>query len=156
MGLISASNIAGITFDNCEITAVQLKEGCKFYPYEFREDEAEYRETVSFANGAYTVLHELKFLLEKMDTNSYISVRELISKCPAGIVAAVISANNDCFIAGYSPEFKAERPLRLTSAIGTTGKALKDATNEIITLQSTDVSKSYNYLNFESLFYVKA
>lgn len=152
LGLICADEITMIAFGTSRISSLQLKDGSKFATYDFREDEAEYRETVSFAHGAYTVQHELKFLLDKMDMNSYRAFKDLIENSSKGFVAAIVSPNDDCHIIGYSNEFKAERPLRVTSIVGTSGKNLKDGSSEIITLQSTDVSKAYTVTDYEELF----
>ena len=54
---------------------------------------------------------------------------------------------------GYSVEFEKERPLRLVSANGTTGKQLAEGTNEVITLRSQDVSKAKPFFgDMETLF----
>lgn len=152
LGLICADEIAEITFGINQINNFNLKEGCKFATYDFREDEAEYRETVSFANGAYTVQHELKFMTEKMSEISCSMIMELIEASSGGIVAAIVSPNNTCHIAGYSKEFLAGRPLRVASVVGTSGRSLKDGTGETVTLQSTDVSKAMTFADYQNLF----
>lgn len=72
IGLVEQSDVAEVTYASAEkgYSAIRLDEDCYFSKYEFREDEAEYRETVSVVNGAQVVTHELIFTLDKMGTTA--------------------------------------------------------------------------------------
>lgn len=148
MGLVAKNDIQELTFSpgNNAYSAISLISGTYVAKYEFKEDEAEYREEVVFPNGSAVVTHELKFYLERMGNEMTPLINELIKTSDQGVVAIVVTYNGDAFLVGYSPEFGNERPLRLISVVGTTGKKLKDATGEIITLQSEDISKARAYM----------
>lgn len=155
LGLINSGNITAVTLNQSRtaIISLSLMPGTKFAKYEFREDEAEYRETVTMDNGSLVVEHELRFLLEKMGSFTTGAVNEIIRTSYGGIVALVVTANNNGIIVGHSIEFEKERPLRLSSITGTTGLRLRDETGEIVTLRSEDVAKALDFEgNLNSLF----
>ena len=147
IGLVEQSDVAEVTY------ASRLDEDCYFSKYEFREDEAEYRETVSVVNGAQVVTHELIFTLDKMGNDSSPAITSIADAARNGLIALLTTPNGDSFLVGYSVEFEKERPLRLVSANGTTGKQLAEGTNEVITLRSQDVSKAKPFFgDMETLF----
>ena len=155
VGLTEASNIASIEYskDDRAFFEITLVNGQKFTKYEFREDEAEYRETVSVVNGAQVVTHELIFTLDKMGNDSSPAITSIADAARNGLIALLTTPNGDSFLVGYSVEFEKERPLRLVSANGTTGKQLAEGTNEVITLRSQDVSKAKPFFgDMETLF----
>ena len=147
--------MAEVTYASAEkgYSAIRLDEDCYFSKYEFREDEAEYRETVSVVNGAQVVTHELIFTLDKMGNDSSPAITSIADAARNGLIALLTTPNGDSFLVGYSVEFEKERPLRLVSANGTTGKQLAEGTNEVITLRSQDVSKAKPFFgDMETLF----
>ena len=155
LGLIDRSEVAGISSlgSMTEFTSVTFEEGCCFSKYEFREDEAVYKETVSVSNGARIVTHELSFLLDKMGSECSAAVSAIAEAADEGLIAVVQTMNGDTFLVGYSQEFGKERPLRLVSADGTSGKQLSDGTSEVVTLRCTDVAKAKIYTgDIDSLF----
>ena len=155
LGLIERSEVATITSQGSttEFTAITFEEECCFSKYEFREDEAVYKESVSVSNGARVVTHELSFLLDKMGSESSVAVSAIAEAADEGLIAIVQTMNGDTFLVGYSQEFGKERPLRLASSDGTTGKQLSDGTSEVVTLTSTDVSKAKIFAGeLDSLF----
>ena len=155
LGLIECNEIAGVTAQGSttEFTAITFEEGCCFSKYEFREDEAVFKETVSVSNGARIVTHELSFLLDKMGSECSTAVSAIAEAADEGVIAIVQTMNGDTFLVGYSQEFEKERPLKLVSADGTTGKQLSDGTSEVVTLRSTDVAKAKVFAgDIESLF----
>lgn len=155
LGLIERSEVVTITSQGSttEFTAITFEEGCCFSKYEFREDEAVYKESVSVSNGARIVTHELSFLLDKMGSESSVAVSAIAEAADEGLIAIVQTMNGDTFLVGYSQEFGKERPLRLASSDGTTGKQLSDGTSEVVTLTSTDVSKAKIFAGeLDSLF----
>lgn len=147
LGLVEKSNIEEVTYsvDKTSCTGITLRTGSFFTKYEFKEDEAEYKEELSFGSGSAVVSHELKFYLEKMSGETMSAVTELMQASGDGLVAIIQTYNLTKFVVGYSPELKGERPLRLSSVIATTGRRLKDATGEVVTLQSEDVTKACTF-----------
>ncbi len=111
----------------------------------FGEGRAVYTETLGIENGIPCVTHTLEFQTGRMDARS----RELIAATTAaslcGIVAVVTAAEGHSFVVGYSEELGDERPLRLVSATGTTGKKPADLSGETVTLRSCDTSKARLY-----------
>ena len=116
IGLVEQSDVAEVTYASAEkgYSAIRLDE--------FWEDEAEYRETVSVVNGAQVVTHELIFTLDKMGNDSSPAITSIADAARNGLIALLTTPNGDSFLVGYSVEFEKERPLRLVSANGTTGK----------------------------------
>ena len=147
IGLIERGAVRSVTFDAQADawTAVVFEGSARFARYEFREDEARFRETVAAAQGACTVTHELRFFLDRMGKESSRAVDELARASQNGLVAYVQSANEDSFLVGCSLLFGTERPLRLVSASGTTGQTLSESSGETIVLASEDTSKSLPY-----------
>ena len=144
LGLIDRNELATATYSTAEkgYVSVTLDEDCFFAKFEFREDEAEYKEEVLLSNGAWSVTHELRFTLDKMGNNCSPAIATLTNASLNGMIALVVTNNGDTFLVGYSPEFGKERPLRLHAADGTTGRKLSDGTREIVVLRSEDVSKA--------------
>lgn len=158
LGLIERSEIAEVTAQGSttEFTAITFEEGCCFSKYEFREDEAVYKESVSVSNGARIVTHELSFLLDKMGSECSAAVSAIAEAADEGLIAIVQTTNGDTFLVGYSQEFGKERPLRLDSSDGTTGKQLSDGTSEVVTLSSTDVAKARIFAGDLNALFVSA
>lgn len=77
-----------------------------------------------------------------MDADSRRSVCELAENSPSGIVAVITTSNNVSYLVGVSRKFGMERPLRLASASGASGKRLSDTTGESIALVGSDTSKA--------------
>ena len=119
---------------------ITLVNGQKFTKYEFREDEAEYKETISLSNHSPIVTHELTFMLDKMGYEASASVESMLNTTLGGLVALVRTTNDEIFLVGYSLPFEKERPLRIASVTATTGKQLRDETTETITLRSIDTN----------------
>ena len=148
IGLVEQSDVAEVTYASAEkgYSAIRLDEDCYFSKYE-------YRETVSVVNGAQVVTHELIFTLDKMGNDSSPAITSIADAARNGLIALLTTPNGDSFLVGYSVEFEKERPLRLVSANGTTGKQLAEGTNEVITLRSQDVSKAKPFFgDMETLF----
>lgn len=144
LGLINRASIATVVFNsaNTTIQSLTFSGTAKFSKYEFREDQAQYKETISMSGGSPVVEHEIRFQLERMGGDTTSVIDELVKGSLGGLVAFVETANGDSFIVGYSQEFGSERPLRLFSVVGTTGMSLREGTVETITMRSEDVSKA--------------
>ena len=91
VGLTEASNIASIEYskDDRAFFEITLVNGQKFTKYEFREDEAEYKETISLSNHSPIVTHELTFMLDKMGYEASASVESMLNTTLGGLVALV-------------------------------------------------------------------
>ncbi|MDD3108915.1 MAG: hypothetical protein PHV49_06900 [Alistipes sp.] len=155
IGLIDQSELVSATYSSADqgYSEITLSEACYFAKYEFREDEAEYKESVSVNHDARVVTHELSFILDKMGNDAAQALTDLLNAHNSGIIALITTTNGDSFLVGYSPEFLKERPLRIDTVNGTTGKQLGDNTREIVTLKSQDVTKARPFLGeFSTLF----
>lgn len=144
LALIQTSDLIKADYDG-ELggyTNISLHQGQHFSTYEFREDEAEYRENVEIIQGSVVVQHELKFLLDKMGDIPTSVVSELLQKSYQGFIAIVRTNSNETFLVGYSPDFGKERPLHIVQTASTSGKRFTDPSSESVTMQSTDTSKA--------------
>lgn len=148
LGLFRKNDVAEFEYSVPEnvYTGITPVQGAKIAVYEFREDEAEFKEEMSLPNGSPVVVHELRFFIEKMGEQAFRSVYELAQASDSGFVAVVVTYNGEAFLLGHSFEFGSERPLRLHSVTGTTGKKLKDLTGELVSLRSEDVTKARPYM----------
>ena len=97
IGLVEQSDVAEVTYASAEkgYSAIRLDEDCYFSKYEFREDEAEYRETVSVVNGAQVVTHELIFTLDKMGNDSSPAITSIADAARNGLIALLTTPNGD-------------------------------------------------------------
>lgn len=147
LALIRVSDFQSATYEPAthEFTAITLQQGAHFIKYDFREDEAEYQETIAITQGAVVVTHELKFLLDKMGNIPSGVIDELIGHSYGGLIAVLRTFNQDVFLVGYSPELGKERPLRVGAVHATTGKRFRDATGETVTLLSEDAAKARTF-----------
>ena len=155
VGLTEASNIASIEYskDDRAFFEITLVNGQKFTKYEFREDEAEYKETISLSNHSPIVTHELTFMLDKMGYEASASVESMLNTTLGGLVALVRTTNDEIFLVGYSLPFEKERPLRIASVTATTGKQLRDETTDTITLRSIDTNMALPFVgDIDALF----
>lgn len=100
VGLTEASNIASIEYskDDRAFFEITLVNGQKFTKYEFREDEAEYKETISLSNHSPIVTHELTFMLDKMGYEASASVESMLNTTLGGLVALVRTTNDEIFL----------------------------------------------------------
>lgn len=143
--LIEKDKIKSFTQEAAEkaYSAVTLVADAAFARYEFKEDETEFKETTKVENGSVMVTQELSFLLPKMSKESRTAVEELADISPCGLVGVVVDNMGNARVLGYNEEQKDARPLRLSQAEGTTGKALSDATGETVTLACDTTEKAY-------------
>lgn len=142
VALVGADAVAGVERDPATggYTAITLAEGAAFALYRFREDQAEYTETVSTDEGPVLVEHALEMMLERMDGASARAVQEL---CGAGGVVALVTTNSGVtLLVGYSDRFGARYPLRLNRSSGESGRRPTDDTAERVVLRSADTAKA--------------
>lgn len=149
LGLIAASDVTSVSYSEEDRALFELTLAAekKFTKYEFREDEAEYSENISLVHHSPVVTHELRFVLDKMGSDSILSLSE------EGLIAVVRTMNDDIFLVGYSPRFEKERPLRVESVTSTTGKQLREETTTTVVLQSIDTDLALPFIDdFDTLF----
>ncbi len=154
LALIDPVGLVKVSYDPevHDYSEIQLVSGSRFIKYEFREDEAQYREEVTVTQGATAVTHELTFLLDKMTNTASGAVSELLRSSYNGMIAIIRTHSDDCFLIGYSPEFGKERPLRVASVNAATGKRFSEPGGEVVTLRSVDCSKAKTFsCSFDAL-----
>ena len=95
IGLVEQSDVAEVTYASAEkgYSAIRLDEDCYFSKYEFREDEAEYRETVSVVNGAQVVTHELIYTLENIGNDSSPPITSIAHAARNALIALLTTPN---------------------------------------------------------------
>ncbi len=147
IGLVPASDIKAVTIDPTgkTCTAITLNAEAKLATYQFKEDEAEYKESVKTENGMYSVEQTLTFKTPDMSPESRAAVDEIIEASYCGVVALIKRVNDTCMIIGWDEMHEGTRPLRLSGAEGTTGKKFTDEQTEEITLSRTGTTKAYYY-----------
>lgn len=150
--LIPRNDITSVGYDVTDAAAIKtITMGSKsaFVKYEFLEDEAEFQENYKSENGIVSVEQKLTLKLGGMLPESRMAVEELAMASDCGLVAAVVR-NGKIQIVGWDAAFEGERPLRLQSTAGTSGKKLSDAAGEEITLGRESTEKAHYYIGEES------
>lgn len=155
LGLIATSDVTSVNYsaEDRALFELTLAAEKKFTKYEFREDEAEYSENISLVHHSPVVTHELRFVLDKMGSDSIAALDSILSLSEEGLIAVVRTMNDDIFLVGYSPRFDKERPLRVESVTSTTGKQLREETTATVVLQSIDTDLALPFIDdFDTLF----
>ena len=153
LGLIAASDVTSVSYSEEDRALFELTLAAekKFTKYEFREDE--YSENISLVHHSPVVTHELRFVLDKMGSDSIAALDSILSLSEEGLIAVVRTMNDDIFLVGYSPRFEKERPLRVESVTSTTGKQLREETTTTVVLQSIDTDLALPFIDdFDTLF----
>lgn len=158
IGLVDRRDVVSITYSEAEkgFTDVTLDDDCYFSKFEFREDDAEYRERVVTKDGAATVVHELSFSLERMSPEAASAVESLIEVSRSGLIAVIVTAAGESMLVGYTSSLGMERPLRIASADASTGRLLSEVTSESVTLRCEDLSKARPLLDDPATLFGKA
>ena len=109
--------------------------------YDFREDGAQYSETLTGDDSQPLVRHTLvmEFPAEKAARST---VDELLAHSHEGFVAVVTRASGEQLLVGYSPRFGAAYPLRVTKVGSTSGSKPADFPALTLTLESIDANQS--------------
>jgi len=114
----------------------------KFKRYEFSEDDAEFKESVKFENGARSADISIQFKLPTMDSASRAAVDEIMEQSYCGLVGIVKLGNGEMRLLGYNETEKKDRPLRMRTAESTTAKKPSDPHGEDVTLGCEHSEKS--------------
>ncbi len=143
--LADVSDVVSVTHnpDGDAFVSVMLAEGVKWAEYRFAEGTAELYEHYSETDGACSVEHRLRFRLSGNRAALSAAVKELSAS--EGLLAAVVTAEGDAFLVGYSLSFGSERPLRLSAATVASAAASADTPYAEITLSSADDSFSKRF-----------
>lgn len=141
--LVPAADVESCLYDEARgvYTSVALRAGARFVEFQFLEGSASYRQR---ADGVYPctgVLHELSFGLERADASSAAALDSLL-KDKSGVVAIVADTCGAALLAGWSPEFGRERPLRAAALVWDTREQYGEDQCCAIVLRSSDVSFS--------------
>lgn len=86
--LIEKDKIKSMTLEAAKKTysAITMVAAAAFARYEFKEDEAEFKETTKIENGSVMVTQEVTLVLPKMSEASRVAVEELADTSPCGMV----------------------------------------------------------------------
>lgn len=146
--LVAADDVLAVAFNSStrEATSITLAPGAAAASYDFREDSARFRETVSYSGCGPIVDHEVSFAFSGFDNVAIRSAAVLadISAGP-GVVALVKTNCGDTFLVGYSVDFGSRRPLRLGSGGPDTGAKIEDNPQCLLVLNSKDTTFSRLY-----------
>ena len=90
LGLIAASDVTSVSYSEEDRALFELTLAAekKFTKYEFREDEAEYSESISLVHHSPVVTHELRFVLDKMGSDSIAALDSILSLSEEGVIAS--------------------------------------------------------------------
>lgn len=142
--LAASADVSACVYDRGAdaVTDVTLRGGAAFVRYEFAEDTARYRQYVSGDYPKVCVVHELSFSLARADAHACAALASLTIAAAQGLVALVRTASGGAFLAGWSPEFGEECPLRTASAEVDTRALYDEDSGALLVLRSRDVSFS--------------
>jgi hypothetical protein len=142
MWITETANVTSFSTSGDTYDAVVMNGSAVFYKYEFEQDSAELKEAISFENGSKKVQHDLEVKLDYMLTASRLEIEALADASHCGLIAVVEDMNGQAWVLGYSEAMLKDRPLRMTNADGTTGKALTDLNGDVLKFQSIDTQRA--------------
>ncbi|MFI3306547.1 MAG: hypothetical protein R3Y68_08580 [Rikenellaceae bacterium] len=145
IGLIDAAEVEDVTFDtDGTITAVTVTSGKCFSRFEYDEDECEFQENASRENNVVSVAQNLIFKMSGMTQETRTATEEVMDASYCGLFA-IVNMVGRAVLVGWDADLGSERPLKLASTTGTTGKALSDASGEEITISRTSTIKAHYF-----------
>jgi hypothetical protein len=140
--LTEKANVLGFTLTGEIYDAVTMNGTAVFYLYEFEQDTAEYKVATAFENGSKKVTHDIEVKLDYLLTASRTEIEAIADASHCGLVAIIEDMNGQAWVVGYSEAMLLDRPLRLLTAEGTTGKGLTDSNGDILKFQSIDTQRA--------------
>lgn len=146
--LIQTPDFTDATFDTSDpdaVAAVSFAKDSRFTPYEFSEDECQFEENFKTENGIHVVEQKITFKMPGMTPETRKAVQEISDASYCGLIGAVIRPDGN-LIVGYDKDFGKNRPLKLDTTTGTTGKALTDSAGEEVVLARTSTMKAPYYV----------
>lgn len=144
--LVRAADIKSAVYDKMTDSYKELTLAAGVVPafYEFEEDKAFYRQSVSGKYPLISVQHELSFEIAPVCGATLSAIEELLSS-DEGVVAVVTIASGESLLVGQSPELGLEAPLRISEVLADTLSEYGDDSMCRITLTSEDVSMSKRF-----------
>lgn len=138
--LANVSDVTSFTLNPStgEYTAVTMVSGKLFYKFDFKQDSGERKETGKMTNGAFSVEHMIDVFMEDLTQTTRQRMQDIADASTCGMVAIVKDANARMWVVGYNEKFTVERPLKLDTNAGASGKAFTDPNGNTTQLKSTD------------------
>lgn len=146
--LIPAPDFIDGTFDTTDpdaVSAVTFAQNSHFISYQFQEDECQYEENFKTENGIHAVEQKITFKLPGMTPDTRKAVQEIVDASYCGLIGAIVRPDGNLLV-GFDEEFDKQRPLKLDTTTGTTGKALTDSAGEEVVLTRTSTVKAPYYI----------
>jgi len=143
--LANEADVDTFTLSGSEYSAVVMSGGAVFFKFEFEQDTAEIRETVTLENGSTSAVHELEFFLAKLRTLVRDAIQEIIDASACGVIAIAKDANGKQWVLGFNETALKERPMRILSDTTASGKAFTDLNGSTVILQSLDGTKAREF-----------
>lgn len=138
--LANVSDVTSFTVNSTtgEYTAVTMVSGKVFYKFDFKQDSGERKEDGKMTNGAFSVDHSVEIYIEDLTQAIRQRMQDVADASTCGMVAIVEDANARKWVVGYNEKFLLERPLKLDTNAGASGKAFTDSNGSTVTLKSLD------------------
>lgn len=121
-----------------EYTAVTMASGKKFYKFAFKQDSGQRKEDGAMNDGAFSVKHSVEVYIENLNQEIRNRMQDIADSSACGMIAIVKDANAKMWVVGYNERFLKERPLKLETNAGDSGKAFTDPNGTTVTLSCTD------------------
>lgn len=138
--IANSSEVSGFTYTNNIVTAISMESGKTFFEFEFEQDTAEWRENGELVNGSAKYTEELEFYVRLNNDANRTILDALSNSC--GFVGIIEDSNGTHWVLGASEGLGKERPLKLVSDAGGSGKELTDLAGSTITLSAMSQSKA--------------
>lgn len=133
-----------ITVAAGEISALSftVASGISFHAYDIEQDSGEWRENGEMVNGSKKYTEELEFYIRKNNTASRLAIENLVNE-QCGVLAIVEDSNGTVFLLGYSSQLGSDRPLKMLSDVGGSGKELTDLAGFTVVMAAMSPEKAY-------------
>lgn len=145
---IALANVADITTVSLNTASTAISTitmsatSVDFFEFEFEQDTAEWRENGEQVNGSLKYTEEVEFYVRKNNATNRKGLAE-VGENLCGMVAAIEDTNGTTYFVGWTDSLGLERPLKLASDAGSTGKELTDLAGSTITLSCMSNEKAY-------------
>lgn len=138
--LANVSDITSFTLNAStgEYTAVNMVSGKVFFKFDFKQDSGQRKEIGKMSNGAFSVEHMIEVFFEDLTQTTRQRMQDIADASTCGMVGIVKDANSRMWVVGYSEHFTVERPLKLDTNTGDSGKAFTDPNGNTTILKSVD------------------
>src|SRR3990172_6670630 len=103
--LANVEDVTSFTLTGALYSAVTMVITKVFFEFEFEQDTAEIRETVSRENGSSKVVHEIEFFVPKLTQANSDVLQQLLEQSSCGVLAIAEDANGNKWVTGYSEKY---------------------------------------------------